>query len=157
MLYAKEIEHRLVAHKNEAYSCEEVSSARNIPVSDVLKCILAVDKERVHYLFCIPGDCRLDLDKCRIFLSSSALRFATREEAEAITGSKIGAIHPFFHRVKIPIIFDSAILSKNVVDISSGDPHAGIQIRQKLLCMLVNPKIASITQSPYPQVPKLGN
>ncbi|MBI4210792.1 MAG: YbaK/EbsC family protein [Candidatus Diapherotrites archaeon] len=147
MLYAKEIEHRVIIHKKPAYSCEDVSRERNIPVADILKCILVADKWHKHCLFCLPGDCALDLEKARAFLGTTRLSFATREEAEAVTGQKPGTINPFFHTVKVPIVFDKSILSKTAMDISSGNPNAGVQMQAQMLVLLVNPKFADVLAS----------
>lgn len=140
MMRSKEIEHKFVAHKTPAYSCEEVAKARDIPVTDVIKCILVADKSRSHYLFCLPGDKLLDLEKARSFLGTSRLSFATREEVEVVTGCKPGTVNPFFHNMKVSVIFERSILERETVDISSGKPNAGIQLRRELLVMLVNPK-----------------
>mgnify|MGYP001564186579 CR=1 FL=1 len=158
MLYAKEIEHSLIIHKRPAYSCEDVSRERNIPVADVLKCILVVDKGRRHYLFCLPGDCSLDLERCQQFLTSSRLSFATKEEAQAVTGQRAGTLNPFFHKIKIPIIFDRSVLGRGVVDVSSGHPNAGVQLHSQMLVLLVNPLFADVTlgesASKNPEMPK---
>lgn len=143
-LFGKEVEHKIIVHKKAVHSCEEVSKERSIALGSVLKCILVVDKARKYAMFCIPGDTTLDLDKAREFLNSSRLSFATREETEVVTGKKSGTLNPFFHQVKVPVIFDSSIREKEIMDVSSGSPNIGVQLHQKVLVMLVNPVFSNV-------------
>lgn len=147
MLYAKEIEHSVIMHKHPAYSCEDVSRERNIPVADVLKCILVSDREARHYLFCLPGNRNLDLDKARTMLATSRLGFATREEVLAVTGYRPGTLNPFFHKIKLPVIFDRSVLGLGIVDVSSGHPNAGVQMQAQMLVLLVNPALADVLET----------
>ena len=144
MLYAKEIEHSVLVHKKPAFSCEEVSRERNIAAEDILKCILITDKAMNHSLFCIPGNAALDLKLARKFLCSSRLSFATREEVELVTGCRIGTLNPFFHNLNITVIFDRSIVSKGIVDVSSGSPNAGVQLQAQILLLLANPKLGDV-------------
>lgn len=150
-LFSKDIEHNVIAHKMPVHSCEDVSRVRKIPVADVIKCILVVDKSRRYFMLCLPGNAFLNLEKARTFLRTSRLSFATKEEVEAITGCKVGAVNPFFHNMKFPVIFDRCIRSKNIVDISSGSLNSGIQLHQELLVILINPQFADISAYRNPE------
>ena len=74
------------------------------------------------------------------------IRFATEEELLSVTGFVQGAVVPIGIPGNIPVIFDVAIENLEKVNISSGNPMAGIELFAKDLIRLINPKFANIAK-----------
>jgi len=141
------IPYKILPHKKPVYTCEDAARERNVPLNEMVKCILLMDKDKKYVLACCPADKRVDLDKIRAVLDCKRLSFATEKEIEKITGHNIGAVPPLLLKEKIPIIFDNKIKEKKKVNISSGDPSAGIEIDADDLIKIINPIIMDITQN----------
>jgi len=140
------ISYRLLPHKKPVYTCEDAAKERNVPLNEMIKCILLVDKGKKYILACCPADKRVDLDKIRATLNCKRLSFASEKEIEEITGHKIGAVPPLLIKENIIVIFDNSISEKENVNISSGDHLAGIELKTKDLLKIAKPIIADIIQ-----------
>lgn len=146
LLDEKGIDYRLLVHDNPALTCETAAKDRGVPISEMIKCILLVDKKKNYFLACLPGDKKLIPQKVRDVVGSARLSFASSEEVESITGYKIGYISPMCLKEEIPIIFDCLVEDKEKVSISAGDPMAGIELPPEPLIEIINPKIADILE-----------
>ena len=135
------ISYRLLNHNKEVYTCEEAAKERNVPLDEMIKCILLKSKDDKHFLACLLADKQLDPNKVRIILNSKRLSFASEDEIKRL-GYELGAVPPLL--IKIPIVFDEEIKNKEKVNISSGNPIAGIELKAKDLIKLVNPIIGDI-------------
>lgn len=95
---------------------------------------------------CVTGDARLDPKAVRAQLGGDwkRLSFASAEEIHHITGFVQGAIAPLGLPEDVPVIFDKAIARCKKVNISSGDPMAGIELDPQDLIWLANAQQASI-------------
>lgn len=146
LLDEKGIDYRLLVHDNPALTCEAAAKDRGVPISEMIKCILLVDKKKNYFLACLPGNKKLIPQKVRDVVGSSRLSFATPEEVEQITGYKIGYISPLCLKEEVLITFDNSLKSKQKVSISAGDPMAGVELSPKPLIELVQPRFADITE-----------
>ncbi len=137
-LEANNVVYKLLPHEKQVFTCEEAAKERHVPLSEMVKCILLVDKQKKYLLACIPADKMLDTKKAKMFFDSySRLSFASEREVEEVTGYKMGAVPPLLLKLKIPIIFEQSIQLKEKVNISSGNPSAGIELKPRDLLKLV--------------------
>ncbi|MCR4369174.1 MAG: YbaK/EbsC family protein [archaeon] len=137
---------RILAHAQPAYTCEDAAILRNVPLSEMLKAILLVDKSGNYVLACIPGDKKLDVQKVRRVINLRRLSFASENEVVEITGFEVGSVPPVALAHKIPILFDSSFKDLGKADISSGIPTMGFQVGIKELVELSGAKFFSITK-----------
>ena len=124
---------------------QEVNEVINKAADGVLKGILLVDKEKKYYLACLTSDKKLNLQKVRELVGCSRLSFAVKKDIEEVLGYQLGAIPPLLLKTTIPILFDKIILKKVKVNISSGNPSAGIELDSKTLIELVKPSLGDIS------------
>ena len=80
LLDSKKIKYKLLPHSKPALTCEEAAKERNVPLDQMIKCILLVDKKINFYLVCISSDKQLDTQKVRKKLNCSRLSFASKEQ-----------------------------------------------------------------------------
>ncbi|MBI4453345.1 YbaK/EbsC family protein [Candidatus Woesearchaeota archaeon] len=145
LLDSKGIKYKLLPHTKPVFTCEEAAKERNVPVDEMIKCILLVDKEKKYYLACLTSDKKLNPQKVRELVGCSRLSFAPKNDIEEVLGYQLGAIPPLLLKTTIPILFDKIIQKKEKVNISSGNPLAGIELDSKTLINLIEPFIGDIS------------
>lgn len=145
LLDSRGIKYRLLPHSKPVFTCEDAARERGVPLDEMIKCILLVDKQKRYFLACMTSEKRVDTQKVRDLVDCSRLSFASGEEIEDVLGYKMGAIPPLLLKTEIPILFDNGIVNKSKINISSGDPSAGLELNSGDLISLVNPKIGEIT------------
>ena len=145
-LSSQGIRYRVLAHTKPVFTCEEAALARNVPLGEMIKSILLVDKQKNYCLACLPADKPLDPQSVRAITGMQRTSFASKEEIRQVLGYEMGAVSPLMIAGKIPIVFDETIAQKQKVNISSGNPTAGIELSASDLIKLVKPAIHKITK-----------
>jgi prolyl-tRNA editing enzyme YbaK/EbsC (Cys-tRNA(Pro) deacylase) len=114
----------------------------------MVKSILLVDRKGRYVMACVMGETRLDPKAVRAHLGEGwrRLHFASPEEIETVTGCVMGAVAPIGLPHDVPEVFDEGLLRWDLVSISSGDPMAGLELRQDDLQSVVGAAIASIAK-----------
>ena len=146
LLDSKGIKYKLLPHERPVFTCEDAAKERNVPLNEMIKCILLFDKKKHYFLACISADKMIDTQKVRDMMNCSRLSFASEQEIEEILGYKMGAIPPLLLKTEIPIIFDNGIMRKESVNISSGDPKAGLELNPGHLIPLIKPRFGDIVK-----------
>jgi Cys-tRNA(Pro) deacylase len=130
LLEARNIAYRLLPHTEPVYTVEAAAAQRGVVKQEMVKSILLRDRNRRYVMACILGDTRLDPKAVRAHLSGDwkRLSFASAEEIREISGYVQGAVNPLGLPAEVPVIFDEAISRCSKVNISSGDPMAGLEL-----------------------------
>ncbi len=147
LLESKGVSYRLLPHDEPVYTVAAAAAQRGVVQEEMVKSILLRDKDRNYVMACVKGDDRLDPKAVREVLAGDwkRLSFATAEEIFELTGFVKGAVAPLCLPEHIPVIFDETIASCEKVNISSGDPMAGLELEPGDLIKLARGKLASIT------------
>jgi len=143
------ISYSVRSHKEDAFTCEAVAKARNIRLSQVLKCLVACDIENNLYVILIPGDKILKLKKMRKIAKASKINLAPLEMLVMNFGLTVGAINPIqflnnFDKWNVKFFLDKTVINEHFVDISSGSLDSGILLKTKDLVELINPIICDV-------------
>lgn len=146
LLEAHGITYRLLPHAEPVFTVEAAARQRGVPVEEMVKSILLRDKVGHHVLACVLGHARVRPQAVRLLMPDDwrRLSFADGDEITAITGYVQGAVAPLGLPQNVPVIFDSAIARCDTVNISSGDPMAGLELNAADLVDAVKPIIADI-------------
>lgn len=146
LLESRKVPYRLLPHDDPVYTVSAAAAQRGVNQGEMVKSILLRDKNRRYVMACVTGDARLDPKAVRAQLGGDwkRLSFASAEEIHHITGFVQGAIAPLGLPENVPVIFDKAIARCKKVNISSGDPMAGIELDPQDLIWLANAQQASI-------------
>jgi Cys-tRNA(Pro)/Cys-tRNA(Cys) deacylase len=144
-LAAVGVDHLVRRHARPALTAELAAAERGVRVSQIAKCMVAVDPEgRLHGLL-LPGDRRLKLRKARRGLGGVGLRLVEREELRDRYGLIVGAISPVqLLALGAVLVCDPTLLDEEWVDISSGDPLAGVELRSRDLVALLDATLLDI-------------
>ena len=138
-LDAEGIEYKPLPHAGPAYTCEAAAEERKVPLNEMIKSILLVDRKKNYYLVGLPADRMVDTARVRVLVGSARLSFASEGEIEEVTGYEMGAVPPLLFSRDIPILFDRGILKNDRVNISSGDPRMGLELSKEDLVSLIKP------------------
>ena len=124
----------------------EAAKQRNVSLDEMIKCILLVSGSYEYVLACLPSDKQLNPQAVAEIAQTSKLQFASKEAIEPTLGYRLGAIPPLLLKENIPIIFDNSIKQKQKVNISSGNPSAGLELKAEDLIKLINPLFGDISK-----------
>ena len=141
------IPYRILPHSEPVFTVEAATAQRGVVLEEMVKSILLREKKKRRYVMaCVTGDARLDPQAVREHLSGDwkRLSFATAEEISTITGYTKGAVAPLCLPEHVPVVFDEAISRCVKVNISSGDPMAGLELDASNLIRLSGATLAPI-------------
>ena len=117
-------------------------------IEDSCNAILIKSKkpDQFYALFCVLGVDRLDVNhKGKAVLSSKKLSFASREEAEEITGQIYGGISPLGLPKDIKIYVDKNVMSRDKVFIGGGNRVSKFFLSPETLVDLTNAIVEDLT------------
>ena len=140
------IAYRVLPHSEPVFTVEAAAQQRGVVKEEMVKSILLRDENKKYVMACVTGDARLDPKAVRAILPDGykRLSFATAEEILNVCGYTQGAVAPVCLPDGIPVIFDEAIPRLPKLNISSGDPMAGLELGTQDFIRAAGAKIAKI-------------
>lgn len=151
LLDAHNVPYKLLPHSEPVFTVEAAARQRGVVREEMVKSILLREKSaaRRYAMACVLGHERLDPQAVRVALPGDwkRLTFASAEEILAITGYVQGAVAPLCLPPETPVVFDEGIAACQNVNISSGDPLAGLELKPGDLIRLAGARLAAITDS----------
>ncbi|MCA9486671.1 YbaK/EbsC family protein [Candidatus Woesearchaeota archaeon] len=140
----KNIAYKVKLHKEEALTCELAAKERNCRISQIIKTMVAKDDKGNFHICLIPGDKILKLKKVRQAAGGIKIDLADPNLIAKELDLIVGAISPFLFPEGSYFYADESILREKEVDVSSGDPKAGIEILSEDLLKLTQAKLCDI-------------
>jgi len=151
LLDAHGIAYRVVPYREPVFTTETLVEEYGLAKERLVKSILLKEKDSGRFVMaCVTGDARIDLQAVRDSLSVGwrRLSFANDREVRQVTGYVRGTVSPLCLPSRIPVVFDEAIGRCERVNISSGDPAAGLELEACDLVRVASARSASIAQAP---------
>lgn len=130
------VSYEVKEHKEAALTCETAAEQRNVRVEQIVKCMVGRDDKGILYVMLIPGDRTLKIKKVRSHVGSKPVQLIPPEELAKEFGLTVGAISPIQFIGNARILIDPTVLQEKLVDISSGDPLAGIELTSEDLLLI---------------------
>lgn len=149
LLQKHNISFRLLPHDEPVFTVDAAARQRGVIKEEMVKSILLREsKKRRYVMACVPGDARLDHRAVRRHLPGSWKRFsfASADEVEQVTGFVQGAVAPLCLPEDVPVVFDQSLAALDKVNISSGDPMAGLELAAQDLIRLAGAQLAPIVE-----------
>jgi Cys-tRNA(Pro)/Cys-tRNA(Cys) deacylase len=139
----------LLPHDQPVFTVDAAAQQRGVIKGEIIKSILLRDKVGNYVMACVLGQARLDPKAVRTYVPQDwkRLYFASSEEIQAVTGCVQGAVAPLALPKSVPVIFDEAVVLQKKVNISSGDPMAGLELDPQDLVRLAGGQLASIAKA----------
>ncbi len=144
LLESRGIPHRLIHIQTEIkLSARELAERAGLPANRVYKTLVVLRPGKARpVLAVIPGDMELSLKPLRAALGSSDLRLATQDEAERVTGFKVGAISPLALLQRgFEVALAAEALHEEEIYVSAGERGASVGLAPKDLISLVNARV----------------
>jgi len=142
------ISYKIKHHAKPVFTSEDAARERGVRLSQIVKTILLSNKDGETVVAVLPGHKRLDLKKLKKLSKNKNLQFMDRESIEREIGFEVGAVAPVGNIFKgLAIFVDPSTFDEEFVDISSGDPKAGVELaRDDLKELLEYATVAEITE-----------
>lgn len=142
------VPYRLLPHDEPVFTVETAAAQRGVNAEEMVKSILLRDKDRRYVMACVTGPSRLDPKAVRDVFGEDfkRLTFASAAEITRVTGYVQGAVNPLCLPEEVPVVFDQAIADCRRVNISSGDPLAGLELDPQDLIRLARAHLADISK-----------
>jgi Ala-tRNA(Pro) deacylase len=137
------VEFAVLRHE-PVYTSEQAAAVRGTPLASGAKALIVKAGER-FVLFVVPADRRLDSRKAREALGVKGLRFAMREEVEALTGLQPGSIPPFGSLFGLATYCDPALGENPSINFNAGDHAISVQMPYEEYLRVEKPVMASVT------------
>lgn len=134
----QKVSYRVKDHSKPVYTSEEAAFERGVRLSQVVKTMLLADGDDV-LVAVIPSHKRLDFKKLKRISGRKNLQFMDRGAIERKTGLIVGAVAPVGPILeRIPLFVDPSLFDEEWLDISSGDPRAGLELHRDDLKKLLS-------------------
>ena len=131
-------------HQNEVFTCEDAARERGVALSQILKCMVGKDTTGVVHVMLIPGDKTLKIKKVRGIAGSIRIDLVPPGQLFEEFALTVGAISPIQFLGKARFYLDQTVLREKVIDISSGSPDAGLELKTEDLVGLIKPVVCDI-------------
>ena len=135
------IEYKIKRHSRDVYTCEDAAKERGVKIEQIVKTMIVKKPDGELIAVLISGNKRLNTKKLAKILGCKKVQIAPKEEVEKATGYKIGAIAPIGFKREMKIYMDKDVLKEEIVDISSGRPDAGIELKSEDLAKVTKAEI----------------
>lgn len=133
-----------VLRHRPVFTSEEAAAVRGVPLASGAKALVLKAGER-FVMAIIPADRKLDSKKAREAFGVKALRFATREEVEELTGLQPGSIPPFGSLFGLPTHCDPALAEQASINFNAGDHAVSVQMTYADYLRVEQPAMVSVT------------
>jgi Cys-tRNA(Pro) deacylase len=143
----QKIPYRVKYHSKPVFTSEDAAIERGVRLSQIVKTMLLADGNDI-LVAVLPSHKRLDVKKLKKLSGHKNLQFMDKESIEQKTGLIVGAVAPIGSGVEgIPIFVDPSVFLEELLDISSGDPNAGLELhRDDLRFLLSGATLIDITK-----------
>jgi Ala-tRNA(Pro) deacylase len=133
-----------VLRHEPVFTSEQAAAIRGTPLASGAKALVVKAGDK-FVLLILPADRKLDSRKARDALGVKALRFASKEEVQNLTGLQPGSIPPFGSLFGLPAYCDPALGDNSSINFNAGDHAISIQMSYGDYVNVEKPKLISIT------------
>jgi Ala-tRNA(Pro) deacylase len=126
------------------YTSEEAAAIRGVALCTGAKALIVKAGEEFRMLV-VPADRKLDSKKARASLGVKSMRFATREEVEALTTLAPGSIPPFGSLFSLPTTCDEALGQNETINFNAGDHSISIALAYGDYAKVEQPNLGEVT------------
>ncbi|MEJ5273884.1 MAG: YbaK/EbsC family protein [Spirochaetota bacterium] len=140
----KKVDYQIKEYEFNEKGAVYAASSLNWPLSAMIKSIV-IKGEKNFFLALIGGDKEISLKKAAQVLKEKKIVLASIEEAERISGYKVGGISPFGFKKQIQILLDKSLLKHDKIAINAGARGMIAILKLSDLINLISPIIYDIS------------
>ena len=134
-----------VLRHEPVYTSEEAARVRGTPLASGAKALI-VKGEEGFVMFVVPADRKLDSRAVRRVKNWRKLRFATREEVQALTGLAPGSIPPFGSLFGLPTLCDERLGENETINFNAGDHSISVSMRYAGYVVAEKPELGTFAE-----------
>jgi Ala-tRNA(Pro) deacylase len=134
-----------VLRHEPVYTSEEAARVRGTPLASGAKALI-VKGEEGFVMFVVPADRKLDSRAVRRAKNWRKLRFATREEVQALTGLTPGSIPPFGSLFGLPTLCDERLGENETINFNAGDHSISVSMRYAGYLAVEKPELGTFAE-----------
>jgi Ala-tRNA(Pro) deacylase len=138
-----------VLRHEPVFTSQQAAAMRGTPLASGAKALVVKAGDR-FVLLVLPADRKLDSRKGRDALGVKALRFASREEVQELTGLQPGSIPPFGSLFGLPTFCDPALADNSSINFNAGEHTISIQMTYADYAAVEQPAQAALSEPPPP-------
>jgi Ala-tRNA(Pro) deacylase len=139
--------YRVIEHEPEGRT-EVIAKIRGNRIEQSIKSIVVQvrmnRKENIYCLANVPGDCRIDFKGIKQHFRADSVAFASRDEAQEITGCVIGAIPPFSFSDQLQVLADPLIQENEEVVFNAGRLDRSMFMKLEDYIRIAEPQLVNI-------------
>lgn len=123
------VAYRLLQHSQPVFTCEEAASERGVPLSEMVKCMVFLEKDSGRVILaCVPAEKRVALNRLKQATRAKSFAAISPEDVAGATGYPRGAIAPIGLPDHVVAVADTALLKRKNLNMSAGIPTAGVEL-----------------------------
>lgn len=129
-----QVPYRIKHHSKPVFTSEDAARERGVNLSQIVKTMLLINQDGTVFVAVLPAHKKLDLKKLKRLTGNKDLQFMDKELIERKAQLTVGAVAPVGKLfMGIPLFVDPSIFDEEFLDISSGDPTAGLELHRDVL------------------------
>lgn len=144
LLTKEHIEFKLSKHAPVKTS-EEAAAIRGVELRTGAKAMIVKTKQE-NFLFVLPADKKIDWRKVKDILGVKDASLMPGDEAEELTGLKMGSVPPFGNILGLKTFLDKGVLENELINFNPGSLTHSIQMKPQNLVKVVNPEILEFSK-----------
>ena len=133
-----------VQRHEPVFTSEQAAAVRGTSLASGAKALVVKAGEK-FVLIVLPADRKLDSKKARESFGVKALRFASKEEVEQLTGLQPGSIPPFGSLFSLPTYCDPALAGNSSINFNAGDHSISVQMAYSDYISVERPLFQAVT------------
>jgi len=123
---------------------DHAAEAIGRPLEEVCKTLVVKTSGSFFWVAVIPGDQRFDLRLMAIAVGQKHADLADHDEAEKVSGYRVGGISPFAMRRKLPVIIEESLLALDSIVVNGGRRGVLVELATEEVVRLLDARLASI-------------
>jgi Cys-tRNA(Pro)/Cys-tRNA(Cys) deacylase len=140
------VSYNVKQHSKEVFTSGEAAAQRGVRLEQIAKTMICKTHDNRLIMSILPGNRRLSLKKVAKVVGDRKVSLMSPNELRSKLKVIVGAISPIdlAHKTDV-ILVDQGILEEDIIDISSGRPDAGIELRSSDLVTTLNARVSEIS------------
>ncbi len=126
---------------------EHAAEAVGRPLEMVCKTLIVKTSGNAYWVAIVPGDQRFDTRLMAAAVGAPRADLAEQDEAEKVTGYKVGGISPFAMRRRLPVVIEESLLALDSIIVNGGRRGVLIELPTPELVRLLEARPADICRA----------
>ncbi len=146
-LRAQDARFTVLAYEFTEIGAEHAAAAVGRPLEMVCKTLVVKATGNAYYLAIIPGDQRFDPHRTAVAVNAKHADLAEQQEAEHVTGYRVGGISPFATRRRLPVVIEESLLALDTIIVNGGRRGVLVELAVPELVRLLEARPADLCRA----------